>query len=216
MPVAKFSHPSAAEPGFIPGEHVVTFVTVWPRGSHDVVNIWNRGGHAGELTVASGDGEGIARLLLPPPPPAVPVVRVLSRSRAERYVPESTGEVCISITTPGHEPAHLSDRFADVLRRLPPAVSRLHGRVADSGAGTGEGRAGRGLLPRRRVGGASLRPEACQRPCVRGALRRGLAGIQPPRPRDRGGRRCWSCGLKWARRGSNPRPSVCKTDALTN
>jgi hypothetical protein len=66
--VQTFTPADFDQPGFVRGEQVVTCVTVWPRAAHDVVNVWNRGGHAGELIVASGDGDVVARLLLPREP----------------------------------------------------------------------------------------------------------------------------------------------------
>jgi predicted protein tyrosine phosphatase len=90
---------------------VVSSVRVASGAVHDRVSVWNRGAHAGELVVLTGDGATVANLL------RAPVVHVLSRSKAERYLP-GDGDVCVSVTTPGDPsaPAKLSDRFADVLR----------------------------------------------------------------------------------------------------
>jgi hypothetical protein len=45
-------------------EMVISSVTVKCVGDHDRVQVWNRGGMAGELTVSKGDGEALKRRLL--------------------------------------------------------------------------------------------------------------------------------------------------------
>jgi hypothetical protein len=45
-------------------EMVISSVTVKCVGDHDRVQVWNRGGMAGELTVCKGDGEPLKRRLL--------------------------------------------------------------------------------------------------------------------------------------------------------
>lgn len=42
---------------------LITSTRVEPRGTHDVVGVWSRGGKAGELVVEAGDGEAVARIL---------------------------------------------------------------------------------------------------------------------------------------------------------
>lgn len=47
---------------------LITTVRVKTVGGHDHVHVWNRGGKAGELVVAEGDGAAVERRLLAPPP----------------------------------------------------------------------------------------------------------------------------------------------------
>jgi hypothetical protein len=51
----------AGEPGAI-----VSTVRVMRGPAHDLVQVWNRGGFSGSLTVKSGDGEALARRLIMP------------------------------------------------------------------------------------------------------------------------------------------------------
>lgn len=46
--------------GGAPGNHLVSSATVTQLGGHDRVQLWSRGGSAGELVVVAGDGERIA------------------------------------------------------------------------------------------------------------------------------------------------------------
>lgn len=43
---------------------LITSVRVEKAYGHDRVRVWNRGGHAGELTVTNGDGAAVADRLL--------------------------------------------------------------------------------------------------------------------------------------------------------
>jgi len=45
-------------------DSVISMVRVEKRTTHDVVQLWNRGGHAGVLTVLSDDGMEIAKMLI--------------------------------------------------------------------------------------------------------------------------------------------------------
>jgi len=44
---------------------IITSVRVVRSPGHDRVQVWNRGGLAGELIVTSGDGDAFAALLIP-------------------------------------------------------------------------------------------------------------------------------------------------------
>ena len=44
---------------------VISSVRVERGPGHDLVHVWNRGGKAGTLTVDKGDGDAVARSLLP-------------------------------------------------------------------------------------------------------------------------------------------------------
>jgi len=44
-------------------DHPISSVRLDEGPAHDIVHVWNRGGKAGELTVASGDGAAVAALL---------------------------------------------------------------------------------------------------------------------------------------------------------
>lgn len=58
-------HPDFDNDLFVPSDTLVTSVRVQTIGGHDHVTLWNRGGNAGTLIVNKGDGEEIARRLLP-------------------------------------------------------------------------------------------------------------------------------------------------------
>lgn len=56
------------DPGTVRGQMTITSVLVRANHhGHDLVTVWNRGGCAGQLTVNIGDGETIARRLIPQP-----------------------------------------------------------------------------------------------------------------------------------------------------
>jgi hypothetical protein len=45
---------------------LISSVRVTRQGAHEVLNIWSRGGFAGELVVEDGDGSRIASILVSP------------------------------------------------------------------------------------------------------------------------------------------------------
>lgn len=61
----EYKHPARDLSGTVRGKLLVTTVRVDEGPGHDFVHVWNRGGKSGVLTVTSGDGRAIARLLLP-------------------------------------------------------------------------------------------------------------------------------------------------------
>jgi hypothetical protein len=46
-----------------PSDHVISSIRMAPKGAHELVRIWNRGGLSGELIVREGDGARIAAML---------------------------------------------------------------------------------------------------------------------------------------------------------
>ena len=63
--VTEYAHPARDLPRTVRSHLLITTVRVEEGPGHDYVHVWNRGGKAGTLTVAKGDGQAIARALLP-------------------------------------------------------------------------------------------------------------------------------------------------------
>ena len=61
----EYIHPDRDSPFTVRSGLPITTVRVEKGPGHDYVHVWNRGGKAGTLTVTSGDGDLIARRLLP-------------------------------------------------------------------------------------------------------------------------------------------------------
>jgi hypothetical protein len=55
----------ANEPETVTTALLISSVRIEPTPGHDLVHVWNRGGKAGTLIVETGDGEQVARLLVP-------------------------------------------------------------------------------------------------------------------------------------------------------
>lgn len=72
MKTVEFVHPERDLPHTVRGDLLITSVRVERAFGHDHVHVWNRGGKAGMLVVSEGDGERIARLLLPASVPEEP------------------------------------------------------------------------------------------------------------------------------------------------
>jgi hypothetical protein len=57
-------HSARNHPEFVASRTLITSVTIQTMGNHEKLDIFNRGGFAGTLTVNKGDGEEIAGRLI--------------------------------------------------------------------------------------------------------------------------------------------------------